>query len=454
MSRTPHAVPALLQDASRRAARYLATIDDRAVAPSPEAIARLDRFEQPFPEHGEDPAKLLERLDLLGGPATVASAGGRYFGFVIGGSHPAALAANVLAGAWDQAAGMIHTSPIAARLDEIVIGWVLEALDLPRDCEGGLTTGATMANLCGLAAARHALLARKGWNAETQGLFGAPAPKVVVGDEVHVSVLKALALLGFGSERVERVPTDQEGRMRVEAFPALEEPAIICLQAGNVNSGALDDAIEIHRRAAASASWIHIDGAFGLWSRASGRRSSLAAGFELADSWSIDAHKWLNVPYDCGITLCRHPEDLRAAMLVRASYLMVESGRQPTDFTPEMSRRARAIEVWAALASLGRDGLVDLVDRCCDHAAHFAESLAAAGHEILNEVTLNQVLVSFGSDEETDRVIERIQADGTCWCGGTTWHDRRAMRISVSSWATTEEDVAISLEAILRAARP
>lgn len=453
MSRTPRAVPDLLADASRRAARYLASIDDRAVAPSAAAIAKLDLFDEPFPEDGRDPARVVELLDEIGSPASVASAGGRYFGFVIGGSHPAALAANILAGAWDQAAGIDLTSPVAHRLDEIAIRWIIDALALPRECDGGLTTGATMANLCGLAAARHALLERRGWNVEAQGLFGAPPVKVVVGDEVHVSVLKALALLGFGSERVERVPTDAEGRMRPEAFPVLDEPAIVCLQAGNVNSGALDHAREIHRRAADSGSWVHVDGAFGLWVRASARRAELGAGFELADSWAIDSHKWLNVPYDSGITLCRHPRALRAAMLVRASYLMIDEGRQPTDFTPEMSRRARAAEVWAALASLGRRGLADLVDRTCDHAARFAAALAAAGHEILHEVTLNQVLVSFGSDAETDRTIERIQREGTCWCGGTTWHGRRAMRISVSSWATTEEDVAKSVAAILAAAR-
>ena len=452
MSSTPRGARPLLENAAGRAARYLERIDERPVVPSAGDLAALDELVRPLPERGEDPARVLALLDERGGPATVASAGGRYFGLVVGGTQPASLAANVLAGAWDQAGGLAHSSPLAARFEEIALEWLREAFDLPPECGGGITTGATMANLSGLAAARHALLARHGWDVETRGLFGAPEPTVVVGGEAHVSVLKALGLLGLGSERVVRVPTDEQGRMRVDAFPRLDHPSILCLQAGNVNTGACDDAWTLCERARASGSWVHVDGAFGLWARVSPDRASLVEGIELADSWAVDCHKWLNVPYDSGVALCRHPEALRAAMAVDASYLMLEDVRHPADYTPEMSRCARGIEVWAAMLSLGRVGLVDLVERCCRHAARFAEELRAAGHEILNDVVLNQVLVSFGSDDETDRVIERIQDDGTCWCGGTKWHGRRAMRISVSSWATTVEDVEASLEVMLRAA--
>ena len=308
-----------------------------------------------------------------------------------------------------------------------------------------------MANFAGLAAARHALLARAGWDVERHGLFGAPALNVVVGDEVHVSVLKALSLLGLGRDRVHRVPVDGQGRMRAEALPALNERTIVCIQAGNVNTGAFDPAPEIGRRALDAGSWVHVDGAFGLWAAVSPRYRHLTDGFDKADSWATDGHKWPNVGYDCGIAVVRDPRHLRSAMASSSAYFIPTDEREPSQFTPEMSRRARGVELWAALRSLGRSGLIDLIERTCGHAKRFAESLRQSGYDILNDVVINQVLVSFGPPALTRAVIERLQQDGTCWCGGTEWQGRTAMRISVSSWATTDHDVDVSLAAIDRA---
>jgi glutamate/tyrosine decarboxylase-like PLP-dependent enzyme len=448
----PATLDALLRSAAECSLRYLDAIPTRRVTPTEAALAALDRLGGPLPDAPGDPMETLALLDEVGSPATVASTGGRYFGFVTGGALPATVACNWLAGAWDQNAGAVALAPGCAALEEAALQWVLDVLGLPAGSGVGFVTGATAANLCGLAAGRHALLERLGWDVEERGLYGAPEITVVVGDEVHVSLLKGLGLLGLGRERVVRVPTDDQGRMRADALPPLSESTIVCVQAGNVNSGAFDPAVEICAAAREAGAWVHVDGAFGLWALASPARAHLARGFEEADSWCLDGHKWLNVPQDCGIAICRDPEHLRRAMVVSAGYLVFGERREPYEYTPEMSRRARGIEVWAALRSLGRSGLAELVDRCCRHASRFADGLAGAGYEILNDVVLNQVLVSFGEPETTRRVIEALQADGTCWCGGTTWHGRTAMRISVSSWATTEEDVEACLGAMLRVA--
>jgi glutamate/tyrosine decarboxylase-like PLP-dependent enzyme len=382
----------------------------------------------------------------------VSSAGGRYFGFVIGGSLPATVAASWLASTWDQNAARVVMSAIAAKLEEVAMHWMLDLLGLPSDGGAGFVTCATQANFSALAAARHVLLARRGWNVETQGLFGAPPIQVVVGDEVHASILKALTMLGMGRERVVRVPVDDQGRMRADALPPLDDNTILCLQAGNVNTGAFDPADEIIPRARAAGAWIHIDGAFGLWAAAAPARAHLMNGFKQADSWATDAHKWLNVPYDSGLVFVRRPQDLHEAMAVNAPYLATGDMREPERFTPDFSRRARGIEVWAALRSLGRAGLADLIERNCRQATRFAEGLRSAGYTILNEVALNQVLVEFGDAETTRRTIAAIQAEGTCWAGATIWQGHTAMRISVSSWATTDEDVERSLEAMIRVA--
>lgn len=443
----------LLGSVAQRAARYLEEIRERSVAPAPEAVRNLAAFYEPMPEGPTVAEEVIRVLDELGSPATMGIAGPRFFGFVIGGSVPAALGANWLAGAWDQNAGLVASTPVAAALEEVSLRWLLDVLGLPAASGGGFVTGATAANFTALAAARHAVLERAGWDVESHGLFGAPAIRVVVGEEAHPSLMKSLGMLGLGRKRVMRVPVDGQGRMRADALPDLRPPAILCVQAGNVNTGAFDPAAEIVARAHAAGAWVHVDGAFGLWAAASPRYRHLVEGFADADSWATDAHKWLNVPYDSGLAFVRDAEALRAAMSISAAYLPQGDCREPSQFVPELSRRARGVEIWAALKSLGRAGLAEIIERNCRCALRFAEGLAAAGFEILNEVVLNQVLVSFGSPERTREVIAGIQVDGTCWCGGTVWQGRQAMRISVSSWATAEADVDRSLEAMVRVAR-
>ena len=441
----------LLHMAAQRALAYLDSLDARGVMPAPEALDRLAELGGPLPGAPSDPAEVVVLLDRVGSPATMASAGGRYYGFVVGGALPATLAANWLAAAWDQNVGMTVLSPAAAAIETIAEKWLLELLGLPAGSGVGFVTGATMANFSALAAARHAVLQRAGWDVESQGLFGAPPITVLVGDEVHVSALKALSMLGLGRDRVVRVPVDEQGRIRAAALPPIDGPTIVCVQAGNVNSGAFDPVEEICAIAHDAGAWVHVDGAFGLWLAAAPERAHLVRGVATADSWATDAHKWLNVPYDSGLVICRRPEHLRAAMSVSAAYLEGQDMRgEPYQYTPEMSRRARGVEVWAALRSLGRAGVADLIERSCRHATRFAEGLRAAGYQVLNDVVSNQVLVSFGDADTTRRVIAAIQAEGTCWCGGTVWQGQAAMRISVSSWATTERDVELSLASMLR----
>ncbi len=442
----------LLSLTADTAARYLEKLEDRIVAPSPEALASLAELDELLPELPMESKCVLEMLDRIGSPATTGMAGRRYFGFVIGGSLPAALAANWLAGAWDQCPGLFAASPIGTVLEEVSLAWLLDVLKLPAAAGGAFVTGATVANFTALAAARHTVLARAGWDVEADGLFGAPPITVVVGDEAHPSLIKALGMLGLGRSRVIRVPVDSQGRMRAAEMPLLSGPAIVCMQAGNVNTGAFDPAAEICARAHLSGAWVHVDGAFGLWAAASPKHVHLVEGVADADSWATDAHKWLNVPYDSGLAFVRDAMALKSAMSVTAAYLPQGEHREPSQFTPELSRRARGVEIWAALKSLGRTGLRDLIERNCRLAVRFAEALRQGGCEILNEVVLNQVLVSFGDATRTRQVIERVQRDGTCWCGATEWQGRTAMRISVSSWATRDDDVERSVAAILRAA--
>jgi len=442
----------LLFDVARRAAHYTSEAQKRRVAPSDEAVASLARLGGPMPHNPSDPAAIIALLDEFGSPATVISTGPRYFGFVIGGASPASLAANWLAGAWDQNAGMVITSPVAAKIEEIAAGWMCEIFGLPSDCGVGFVTGATMANFTGLAAARHFLLQRAGWDVEEQGLFGGPPITVVVGDEVHVSVLKALSMLGLGRSRVKTVPADGQGRFRHDQLPPVDDRTIICIQAGNVNTGAFDPAGEICRHAHEAGAWVHVDGAFGLWAAAAPSRAHLMQGVSDADSWATDCHKWLNVPYDSGIAFVRDAGSLRGAMMVTAAYLKT-GNVEPCYHTPEASRRARGVEVWAALRELGRLGLAEMIERNCRLARRFGDGFKKAGYRVLNDVVLNQVMVSFGDADTTRRVISEVQKDGTCWCGGTEWQGQTAMRISVSNATTTEEDVDLSLEAITRIAQ-
>ena len=442
----------LLGETVERAARFLESLPERQVAAARDAEEIARALGGGLPKTGLPAPEILARLDEIGGQGVVASAGPRYFGFVTGGVLPASLAVNWLAAAWDQNAFSEVGSPVGAAVEQVAMRWVLEVLDLPADAGTAFVTGATMANFTALAAARRTVLLAHGHDADRNGLGDAPAITVVAGEQAHATLFKALGLLGLGRDRVVRVPVDAEGRMRADSLPDIEGPAIVCTQAGNVNSGAFDPVGAICDAVRAGDVWVHVDGAFGLWARASSRRGPLAAGVERADSWATDAHKWLNVPYDSGLAIVRDAEALRGAMSVQADYLPDRTRRDPYEFTPEASRRMRGIEVWAAVASLGRDGIEELVERNCRQARRFATGLRDAGCEILNDVVLNQVLVAFGDDRVTGDVIRAVQREGTCWCGGTRWNGRAAMRISVSSWATAAADVERSLAAIVRVA--
>jgi glutamate/tyrosine decarboxylase-like PLP-dependent enzyme len=453
-----------LRTAYDAATGFLRGLPDRPVAAQADADALRASLGGPLPEQGEPAEQVVEALARAADPGLVGMAGPRFFGFVIGGSLPAALGADWLTSAWDQNAGLYVASPAAAIAEEAAGAWLLDPLALPAGCATGFVTGATQANAACLAAARQAVLERAGHDLVRDGLAGCPPMTVVVGEEAHVSVLLALRLLGIGASQLVRVPVDDQGRMvadeLVRAVATATGPCICCVQAGNVNTGAFDPLEAAADAARDHGAWLHVDGAFGLWARAAPARAALAAGADRADSWATDAHKWLNVPYDCGVAIVREPAALEAALGLAAAYLTVAEGgvRDPSAWTPELSRRARGFPVWAALRSLGRQGAADLVERCCALAARFAERLAAAdGVRILNEVVVNQALIRFEADDEesgdelTRRVVARVQADGTCWLGPTRWQGLAAMRISVSSWRTTEADVDRSADAVLAA---
>jgi glutamate/tyrosine decarboxylase-like PLP-dependent enzyme len=454
-----------LETAAAHATQFLRGLAERPVAASAGVEELRARLGGPLPDGPSDPAEVVAQLAKLADGGLVASAGPRYFGFVVGGSLPAALAADWLAAAWDQNAGLFALGPAAATVEDIAADWLLDLLGLPEEATTGFVTGGQMASFTGLAAARHAVLAAAGWDVERDGLAGAPPVEVVVGAERHVTIDAALRFLGLGSGRLRVVRADDQGRMDAAALPealaACQGPTIVCAQAGNVNTGAVDPLPAICAAAHDHGAWVHVDGAFGLWAAASPALRHLVAGVEQADSVATDAHKWLNVPYDSGIVFVAHPEAHRAAFATVAGYLTPgQTGeRDPDAFTPEFSRRARGFPVWAALRSLGRAGVAELVERCCGHARRFADRLGAAdGVEVLNEVVLNQVLVRFtdpggDSDGRTRQVIRRVQDDGTLWLSGTTWHGLAAMRISVSNWSTTTDDVDRSAAAILAAAR-
>ncbi len=376
--------------------------------------------------------------------------GPRFFGFVIGGSLPVTVASNWLSAAWDQNVGMHEVTPATATLERVAMSWMIDLFGLPADSAASFVTGATVANFTALAAARNRVYANVGWDVEADGLVGAPPVTILIGEEAHPTVFKSLGMLGFGRKRPIHIPVDNQGRMTVSELPAINGPTIVCTQAGNLNTGAFDPVGDICDAVKPHGAWVHVDGAFGLWAAASPALQHLCSGLQAADSWATDAHKWLNVPYDSGVAFVRDGAALKSAMSITADYLLMESEfRNPSDFTPELSRRARGVDVWAALKSLGREGVAEMIDRCCSHARRFADRLQAAGFDILNDVVLNQVLVSFGGDATTKRIIAEIQEDGTCWCGSTLWQGHTAMRISVSNWSTTVADVDESLDAIL-----
>jgi len=443
----------LLERAAQRGIDYRETSPDRAVAPSAVAIANVDGFLEPMPEESVADIAVLEQLDEIGTPATVTMTGPRYFGFVIGGSLPVTVASNWLATAWDQNVGMHEVTPATATLERVAMNWMIELFGLPEETSAAFVTGATIANFASLAAARNRVYRDVGWNVEADGLIGAPPVTILVGNEVHPTVIKGLGMLGFGRERVQRLEVDGQGRIDPTRLPKVDGPTIVCTQAGNLNTGAFDPVGDICEAVKPRGAWVHVDGAFGLWAAASPDREHLCSGFQAADSWATDAHKWLNVPYDSGVAFVRDGAALKAAMSITADYLMTDSDfRNPSDYTPELSRRARGVDVWAALKSLGKSGVAEMIDRCCSNARRFAAGLEAAGYPVLNDVVLNQVMVSFGDDARTRRIIDAIQEDGTCWCGVTVWQGQTAMRISVSNWSTTPSDVDQSLDAIIRIA--
>jgi glutamate/tyrosine decarboxylase-like PLP-dependent enzyme len=440
----------ILRRAAELAQEHVDGLGERRVGAAlgyDDAVAALDG---PLPEHGQEPVAVLEHLAEVLGPATVASPGPRYFGFVTGGALPAALGADWLVSAWDQNGFTRVSSPAAAAVEAVTERWLLEALGLPAGAAVGVTTGATMANLTGVLAARHAQLERAGWGVEARGLVGAPPVRVLVGEQVHASLLVALRYAGLGAP--ERVAADDQGAMDPGALRVDDRPTIVCAQAGEVNTGACDPLADVVD--AAGDAWVHVDGAFGLWAAASPRFRALVRGVERADSWAVDAHKWLNVPYDGGLAIVADRAAVRAAMGVTAGYLAVSAGREPFDYVPEMSRRARAVPVYAALRSLGRRGLAELVERCCDLARRLARAVESIeGAEVVNDVVLNQVLVRFEDDETTQAVVAAVQREGEAWLGGTVWQGRAAIRVSVSNWSTTEADIDRLAAALARARR-
>jgi glutamate/tyrosine decarboxylase-like PLP-dependent enzyme len=448
----------LLRRAQAHAVDYVQSLPQRHVGPRAAREELASALHVPLSARGESAAQVLDLLAAQAERGTSACASPRYFGFVIGGSYPVALATDWLVSAWDQNAGLYAISPLASVTEQTAAAWLLELFDLPREAGVGFVTGCQMANFTGLAAARHAVLRRAGWDVEADGLHGAPRVTLVASAESHVTIDVAARYLGLGTRAILRAESDEQGRMRPERLRALlagvDGPVIVCAQAGNVNTGAFDPLEQIAQAARERGAWLHVDGAFGLWARASRTHRALAPGVELADSWATDAHKWLNVPYDCGVAIVRDREAHRAAMSSAAAYLIQTRGaeRDPTDWVPEFSRRARSLPVYATLRTLGREGVERLVDEGCARARQIAQRLAGEpGVRVLNDVVLNQVLVRFGDDDETTRrTIAAVQQDGTCWLSGTVWHGMAAMRISVSNWATSEDDAARSAEAILR----
>lgn len=441
----------IFEQAKSFAYEYMDGVNDRKVFPKDEAIKNLSVYDEALSTTPGNPDEILQMLHEHGSPATVAQTGGRYFGFVNGGAVPVALASKWLADVWDQNAALYVISPIVSQLETVCEKWMADLLGLPHGTSAGFVGGTSIATLCGLAAGRNELLKRMGWDVNADGLFGAPTLRVIVGEQTHATVFKALSLLGLGRARVELVPADDQGRMRIDKLPELDFGCLVIAQAGNVNSGAFDPLDEIGDRVRRANAWLHIDGAFGLWAAASKTKRHLTRGIEKADSWSVDGHKTLNTPYDCGMILCKDREALLSAMQASASYILSSDKRDGMFYAPEMSRRARVVELWATLKFLGKDGVEELIDRLCSHAERFANQLQSRGFRVLNDVVFNQVLVACDTPELTKATLENIQKSGECWCGGATWKGEPVIRISVCSWATTEADVERSVDAFVKA---
>ena len=427
--------------AKEYACNYIQTLNERSVYPENKALEDLVCFNESLPETPSEPKETLELLHSKGAPATTAQTGGRYFGFVNGSIFPPALAAKWLVDTWDQNPALYVISPVTAHLETLCEQWIVDLIGLPKGTAAGFVSGTSVATLCGLITGRDTLLRNLGWDVQGQGLFGAPELKVVVGQHTHATVMKALSLAGMGRDRVVKVPVDQQGCIIAESLPELDNSTLVVLQAGNVNSGGFDPFTLLCQAANKAGAWVHIDGAFGLWAAAAEQTRYLTQGIELADSWSVDGHKTLNTPYDCGIILCKERDALISSMQASGSYISYSDKRDGMLYTPEMSRRSRAIELWATLKCLGRQGVEALISGLCNHAKLFADKLAAHGFRILNRVDFNQVLVACDTPELTKRTLTRIQQSGNCWCGGSVWFDEPVIRISVCSWRTTVTDV-------------
>jgi len=418
----------------------------RNVFPTQEALDGMEVFDEELPLKPNESEFVLSQLHEYGSPATVLQSGGRYFGFVIGGTIPTALAARWLSDFWDQNAGMYVTSPIVSKLESVTEKWLRQLFRLPDSVVSGFVSGSTTAVFCALAAARYRVLKKMNWDVNARGLFGAPKIRIVAGMHAHGAVLKSVSMLGLGKDNIEWVEVDSQGRIIPEKVPDLDENSILILQAGNVNSGSFDPFEEICDRAVRAGAWIHIDGAFGLWAACSEKLSYLTKGIEKANSWSVDGHKTLNTPYDCGIVLCNDQDAMLSALHVTGSYLMHSGARDGYSYTPEMSRRSRVVELWAAIKYLGREGISELVEGLNERAQQFALAIEKAGFHVLNDVVFNQVLVCCENDDVTAKTLEIIQKSGECWCGSAVWDNRKVIRISVSSWATTSEDIEQSVK--------
>ena len=431
----------LFEHVKRFAYDYIDNLQQMDVSPSGSSVSGMKVFDEPMPEDSCSPYALLDMLNTYGSKNTIAQSGGKYFGFVCGGSLPVSLATKWLSDIWDQNSALFVMSPIAAKLEEVCEKWIAELLGLPQGTAAGFVSGSSTAIICALATARNELLFKQDWNVNEQGLFGAPPIKIVLSEQAHSSVFKALSILGLGKERIQLVPADEQGRISLEKLPAIDQNTLLIVQAGNVNSGAFDQIDQLCEIANKAGAWVHVDGAFGLWAAASKNCSGLTKGIEKADSWSVDAHKTLNAPYDCGIVLCKDRLALIRTMQATGSYIQYSENRDGMLYTPEMSRRARSIELWATLKYLGKNGVQEIVDQLCDHAKYFAEKLSENGFFVLNEVVFNQILIKCETADITDATLKNIQSSGRCWCGGTVWHNEPVIRISVCSWQTTKNDI-------------
>ena len=440
----------LFEQAKAYSYGYIDRQSEMDVSPSAVALSGLSVFDEALPNESCPPSEILKLLGTHGSEAAVAQGGGKYFGFVNGGILPVSLAAKWLSDTWDQNSGLFVMSPIAAKLEEVCEQWIVDLLGLPAGTAAGFVSGSSTAIICALAAARSTLLKRQNWDVNSQGLFGAPPIRVVLGEQAHSSVFKALALLGLGKARVELAPVDGQGRIIPEKLPPLDSNTLLIVQAGNVNSGAFDPFEALCKKANDADAWIHVDGAFGLWAAASEKKHPMIKGFENADSWSADAHKTLNAPYDCGIVLCKDRSALINAMQATGSYIQYSQSRDGMLYTPEMSRRARSVELWATLKFLGKAGVGELVDRLCSNAEYFAAKLSENAFHVLNDVVFNQVLIKCDTPEKTTATLKNIQSSGKCWCGGAVWNDEPVIRISVCSWQTTRQDIDECVEVFIQ----